>query len=61
MRNLKRSYVTLKQVSKKGDREDKQIEEENELYLEEYGEKFKVSGDFKGIYTICDVHRKIMM
>ena len=59
MRNLKRSYVTLKQVSKKGDREDKQIEEENELYLEEYGEKFKVSGGFKGIYTICDVHRKI--
>ena len=38
---------------------NKQIEEENELYLKEYGEKYKVSGDFRGIYTICDVHRMI--
>ena len=37
----------------------KQTEEENELYLEEYGERSKVSGHFRGAYTICDIHRKI--
>jgi len=37
----------------------KQTEEENELYLEEYGERSKVSGAANGSFTICDIHRRI--
>jgi len=37
----------------------KQTEEENEIYLEEYGNSKKIGSHFRHTFTICDIHRKL--
>ena len=41
------------------DARNKLTEEELKAYLEKYGHKEQVNGNFRGNYTICDIHRKI--